>query len=59
MISSRSGSVVTASIESPVGDTAWNDPRHIARFPRLVLVKLIRTAPKVSQSPLTAPIDTV
>ena len=55
MISSRSGSVVTASIESPAGETAWNDPRRMASFLRLVLDKFIRTAPRVSQSPFSTP----
>ena len=59
MISSRSASVVTASIRSPAGDTAWNDPRCMASSLRLVLAKSIRTAPRVSQSPVCAPIDSL
>jgi len=57
MISSRSGSAVTASMRSPAGDTDWNDPRRTASSLRLVLAKPIRPAPRVSQSPFCVPID--
>ena len=35
MINSRSGSVVTPSINEPAGEIAWNEPRRMAALPNL------------------------